>query len=588
MIGEFCKGADHPYRDPQNDIQKMVTAAQTYNPDDNIVSREASKMSSLVERQIARNRDLIKTPSPEREPDPNAPRPVYSSKMRAVSGTPFDSITPGSPDRSVSPGLMLEGRAKERLERQETTIFRPLMAALQPKSVVPEDMLRFPANSDIARCVGYHLTGGRRHRNKKETRAKEKWDGQWREWFTEGDRNLREADNVLDVLQEGFLTETSGSYVGLPKTVDWQDEAMNAAEVWQPTPVLQGLQPDEVAPSIPMRTTNHLDFGRYQNLPSAYGCPDFKAYDQAKLVRDIGSSLRTAYDKDATELVKRTERENPVKYLKEMTMGDDISGEAYMRSLSRFIGGARVEPRSTQESPLPDNVAGPSNVGCDAQTDVKMELMDVDEADETKPHTQSEKTFDLSTFGLGMSLAEYVATKWRDGWLTADTRRTIEQTERAYAAIQRGAEDLSVQDTPKDSQTDMQLDGNDTLDLEGLESSLYQSAVRESLQRIPLRQQVAEFASRGAGLELPVLLKTDQDFANSGRGTAPPPIGPTRIPWFDEALRKTGEQIVQMAKKQAIDKTGKEGEEVEESEELLKIRYDLVSRNERCIVFGHD
>jgi bromodomain-containing protein 7/9 len=130
----------------QVDVGKMITAAQTFNPDDTLVHRESTKVAQLATRQFLRFRPLVKTPSP-------IPEREDTSGLRTPGGFEMaGSVGPTPSNRSVSPtGTNFKAFGLE----------RPGVMALQPRQLVPDGMLDYPPNSDIARCVGWYLTGGK-------------------------------------------------------------------------------------------------------------------------------------------------------------------------------------------------------------------------------------------------------------------------------------------------------------------------------------------------------------------------------------------------------------------------------------------
>ncbi len=254
----------------------MAIACRTFNGPDTFPAREAEIVQALAEKLIERHRHVVRSPSP--------------SPTRGSTVAPTPGVTPDL--RSVSPSVMQQVRPP-----------------IQPKSLIPDVMLEYPVDSDAARAVGYFATGGKRPRTKKEIRSREKWDGQWREWYVEGDRNLGEADDAAALLGVGFRTEK----VAKPSVIDWDDPVMRAEEVWQPTPVLLGQVEDE-PPAIPTRTVSHLDWGINQEL---------RRTDPR---REIAGARR-----------------NPAwQAVRTVTMGSDLANEAYLRSIDAFVRGAEM------------------------------------------------------------------------------------------------------------------------------------------------------------------------------------------------------------------------------------------------------
>jgi len=224
-------------------------------------------------------------------------------------------------------------------------------------------MLEFPMNSDAARAVAFHATGGRRVRTKKEIRAREKWDGLWREWNPEGDRNLREAEDVVALLGPGFRSKK----VEKPRVVDWDDPAMKSDTLWQPTPVLLGQAEDE-PPAIPTRETRHLDWGIAQEFSKT----------------NPRTEIAAARKSEAWRAVRR------------VTMGDDLANEAYLRSIDSFVRGAELSAGvKRKRSPTGDG------------------------HDDSKPRLDEELEAHLDD---DLSLLEYVHKRWRGGFIDDDMR----------------------------------------------------------------------------------------------------------------------------------------------------------------------
>ena len=509
----------------------MITAAQKFNPDDTLVHREAAKVAQLATRQFNRFRSLVKTPSPSPE------RETSGMGTPGFADLIGGSVGPTPSNRSVSPTGTVH---KEALAAG--TLERSAVAQLLPRQLVPEGMLDYPPNSDVARCVGWYLSGGKRHRSKKEQRAKEKWDGTWREWNVDGDRNVREADNILDLLRQGFTFETSGLGVTLPRTVDWQDEAMNASDRWQPTPTLTGIVADEVVPQVPSRPIDHFDVGRFQSLAGSYGFPEFKRYDVRKFVRDLTVDLESVWRDEETDLVER-----PSKVVKEMCLGEDITSEAYVRSVEAFLSGARDD------------------------NDRKRKHAEVD-ASVVKAESKSEDEHDTSGFDLGMPLEDYVNTRWRDGWLHAGMRGTVKRTQEMYREIV-ATEPGHQAKRPKLEDV---LDA-DELDVVAIGRELFRGVVEDAAKRIPIMLDLEEYAARRNGLDLACLLHATTDFAAGGSATGPPPnTGAGRAAWYEKSLKLAGEQLVEATKRRAT-LTSDELNGEQEIERMKRLRLDLVS-----------
>ena len=421
-------------------------------------------------------------------------------------------------------------------------LVRPEFAALQPRQIVPEGMLDYPPCSTVAKCVGWYLTGGKRQRTKKEQRAKERWDGTWREFNPAGDRNMREADNILDVLKDGFTFNTSGQKLTIPEAVDWDDESMNVKEPWQPTPTLTGLPVDEVVPVIPTRQVNHLDYGRFQHLPLLYGLPEFAKSDSDKLLREIRTDLDGAWkDHDGDDV---TGRERPSKMIKDLCLGEDMAAEAYLQSVNAFVSGAtqsvRREDRIGRGSKR-KRTAEVEEQEVDRMNKVKME--DDETLPSNEPNTSQNRPaaarlaeyerYDSARFDLGMSLEDYVKTKWRGGWLDAGMRGTVRRVQEAYVEIQAQAhrdepacppekkaanltQDMETKQDIEFCATPAVVDSDDSSDFHDLERSLFRQVVSSSIKSVPILSDLETYAARRTGLDLACLLHTATDFSLGG------------------------------------------------------------------------
>ncbi|KAJ9099188.1 hypothetical protein QFC21_004068 [Naganishia friedmannii] len=571
----------------ETDVDKMIRAAQVFNPDDSLVHREAGKIKTLAEKHIVKSRPIIWTPSPSPEPvlaniGTSAGRRIKGTGRMSSGigtgggGTPMDVGTPasGGGGRSVSPSAVGLGGADGK--RSVSAI----IDQLQPHQVIPEQMMDYPPNSDLALTVGWYLTGGKRFRSRKEQRAKEKWDGQWREWYTSGDRNLREADDLLDLFSQGFTSGTRPAETLMtPKTIDWSDESMRATEVWQPAPTYTGFEHEERPPSIPMRPVGHLDYGRYQHLPSGYGYPDTKPvrFERDEFVAKVKLDLRPPELGPASWAAAPWLRpgEDPVRYLKAMATGEDVAGEAYLRSVDKFVKGAE-EGAKRNWSVMRDVADGK---GRDRKR-IKLEPSTVE-------MRQSAASVADLPFALSKSLSEYVGNNWRGGVFNQRPQRTIDLTAEAYKLVthERPRKPVGKTDLAAPMATD-----STPMDAHTFELSIIKALVQDILRKLPLRQEVLDWSARGEGLDLAALLHAVQDFAATGPGGGPPTTAADRGKWFADSLRYTGDMIVQESRrleakrrnaKVQTAENGKVDVQVEKDDEdlvrLREIRLNLAS-----------
>jgi hypothetical protein len=523
----------------------MIRAAQIFNPDDSLVHREAGKIKTLAEKHIAKNRPLIRTPSPSPEPVmTGGRRTVGLSRMSSGLGgsTPFEGTPLSGNGRSVSPGAEADGTTKR----------GAIIDDLPPHQLIPEQMLDYPPNTDVALTVGWYLTGGKRLRSRKEQRAKEKWDGQWREWYTTGDRNLREADDLFDLFERGFDSESRGEKLVVPRTIDWSDEAMRSHEVWQPQPTYTGFEHEERAPKIPMRPVDHWDFGRYQSLPEAYGWSAARpvGLDRREFVNKVKQDIRPAEmgPPGAQFASWLRPEEDPLRYLKVVSTGEDVVGEAYLKSVEAFVRGAEEGAKRNWNFMRED---GPR----------KRVKLEEDRKGEDKD------------IGLGKSLSQYVANDWRGGLFNRKAQRTIDLATKAYKLIRAesrapGSKASSGPPAP--------------IKLDDMELVIMKALVQEISAKIPIRQEVLEWAARKDGLELAALLQQIQDFSATGPNGGPPSTPAERARWFTDSLRLTGDQIVRESKRlvekaRARDPSASAQLDGEDLQRIKEIRLNLVS-----------
>lgn len=491
---------DRAYRSFQqveDDIDKMCTAAQKFNAEDSLVVKEAEKMRALSEKYRNRFEPLVKTPSPE--PDPSANATPFDSAAMSPSNL-WDAGSLGyTPGRSMSPSKMSRmGDGKPRSKH---------VSEIEPRSLIPEKMLEYPANSAIAATVGWYYTGGKRQRTRKEQKSREKWDGQWREWYTCGHRRLPEAEDAPALMTDGFLLQGSRDGTTLPEIYDFQAEIMEESEVWQPTPTLTGVVIDEETPTIPTKLATHLDFGPLADLPARYGHPETRRWTHDALLNEIQGELGGEQDEN-----------DPLSWVKAMTIGEDVRSEAYHRSINGFLRGAL-------------DIANARTKG----------VQDIQDAPD---------------------LASDVYSRWRGGVLRRQ-RQFVDRATREYYSQTTQGKNTSP---PKDP-VDLVGDGKPV--------DLIKSTIAATKARIPVQRDLAEYAARRDGLDLACLLKSQADFAYTGSfQNPPPPSGPEKIIWFQRIINGTGRQIIAIAE----GSTEKPEKPLQVGRDLLtSLRLDLVS-----------
>lgn len=266
-----------------------------------------------------------------------------------------------------------------------------------PKVLVPEEMLSYPPGSSQALAVGWHSTGGKVVRSKRQTRARERWVGKWRDWALDGSRDLAEQDEITYLFRE--IKESRAVHSGV-EIVDWSEIARHGGwDTYQAEPLggqvgqppLPGSLPPP-PPPLPKRKLDHTDFGPFPLLadkPVILGASrSFFASANAvapegQLLPALAKQLRpepiadpkrySIYDDPAAPEAKD--------WLAKVCTGGP-TGEAYLRSIEGFVRGA---------------VAGR----------------------QTRPGGTSQE---------GMPLETYVKTQWRGGWIDSGPRAFVNDT----------------------------------------------------------------------------------------------------------------------------------------------------------------
>lgn len=229
----------------------------------------------------------------------------------------------------------------------------PLKSEVPPSSYIPEEMLDYPANSSAAKLVGYNLNGGKRVYAKRITRGREKFTGKWRHWDLDGSRDIGEMDET-DMIFELAKARRGDS---LRSTIDWME--MRREPWWE----FEGLGGPNGQPPVPgTGLPKRVEFKEREIRPTDLGVyPDIALEMRARRQRhhpDERSVLLAHLDNpprrpaapnptNFTNLFERPGGRMPVEYLRDLQSGDAV-GEAYTRSVDRFIQGAiagRVKPK---------------------------------------------------------------------------------------------------------------------------------------------------------------------------------------------------------------------------------------------------
>lgn len=306
-----------------------MTAAKTFNPAGTVPHNAAIKLYNQGLKQIDRSRDLVLTPEPSRAG--SAARWRDESEM-----THMTDDGDNAPRKSEVP----------------------------PPSYIPEEMLEYPPNSSAAKLVGWNLNGGKRVYAKRVTRGREKFTGKWRHWDLDGSRDVAEMDETDHLFE---LSKTIRGD-GLRSITDWGEVRKQA---WWEHEGLGGPngQPPLPGFTLPKRVEmkekaiGPLDVGVYPDITHEI------RIQRQRSVMDERSVLLAVLDQPArrpvapgpnnfTNLFERPLGRMPIDYVRELQNGDSV-GEAYSRSIERFVNGAiasrskssevKMEPRPAQE-----------------------------------------------------------------------------------------------------------------------------------------------------------------------------------------------------------------------------------------------
>jgi len=415
----------------------VATAAKTFNPVGTIPHNAAIKMYNQGVKQIDRIRDLVLTPHPSRAGSANDWRDgSVMSGREATAG-----LDDGQP--------------------------RSSKADIPPPSYIPEEMLAYPPNTGAAKMVGWNLNGGKRVYLKKITRGRERFTGKWRMWDLDGTRDVAEMDDP----EFYFDAEKTRSGSSSRSIVDWKEIQH---ERWWEYEGLGGINGQPPLPNTPLprrpipreKPLTAYDFGVYPDID----------IEMAAIGKRIGMQDETAIlythlngprvkplppvPHNFVNLFEDTQNRQPIDYMREFATGD-VTGEAYTRSIDRFIQGA-IAGRTKPEQAKPD-----------------LDSMAVD----IKP--------DLNSIGL----EEYVQENYGYGILSKDfeQRPTIRRT------IKR-ATDIGKQLVQRDSSA------KDMVELDEMaRASFARTALRHmtrhtnALDIVPLIRIPGEFTWQGIG-----------------------------------------------------------------------------------------
>lgn len=284
----------------------------------------AIKLFNQGMKQIERSRDLVLTPPPSRA----------GSKSRwrdgsAQSGREMTALTEDGPDG-------------DSLRKSD----------VPPDSYIPEEMLDYPPNSTAAKLVGWNLNGGKRVYAKRVTRGREKFIGKWRHWDLDGSRDVAEMDEPdqlfeLAKARRGESLRSVTDWMEMRKEAWWEHEGLGGANGQPPLPGTAlpkrvEMKEKEILPT---------DLGVYRDIGLELKSLRYRQPldDKSLLLPMLDASTRKSGPpgpSNFTNIFERPQGRRPVDYVRELQTGGTI-GEAYMRSVERFVHGAvagRAEP----------------------------------------------------------------------------------------------------------------------------------------------------------------------------------------------------------------------------------------------------
>ncbi|ORX35995.1 hypothetical protein BD324DRAFT_656992 [Kockovaella imperatae] len=284
------------------DLQTLVTAAVTYNPEGTMVHTIAQRLQVTGEKQIEKLRPMVATPE--------------ATPARGGSGTPWSG--------------------------REGTMGLDTLEDLPANLYIPEEMLHFPPNSVYSLAVGWNLTGGRRVYSKRQIRGREKFIGKWRHWDLDGTRDLAELEEPEELFGSQVTT------LGPRKVVDWR--GLRRVDSWWECEIggPNGIPPYAFTPFPrpavkPTRELDALEWGPYpetdaelafasarQNLPQSELLRETLRPSKPKAKTGPPSNFSNIYDDGAKPSAD---------WLREMIFGD-VTGEAYANSIRSFVAGA--------------------------------------------------------------------------------------------------------------------------------------------------------------------------------------------------------------------------------------------------------
>ena len=243
-----------------------------------------------------------------------------------------------------------------------------------PPSYIPEEMLEYPPNSSAAKLVGWNLNGGKRVYAKRVTRGREKFTGKWRHWDLDGSRDVAEMDETDHLFELSKTVKGDGlrsitDWGEVRKQAWWEHEGLGGPNGQPPLPGF--TLPKRV--EMKEKAIGPLDVGVYPDITH-----EIRMQHQ-RSVTDERSVLLAVLDQPArrpvapgpnnfTNLFERPLGRMPIDYVRELQNGDSV-GEAYSRSIERFVNGA-IASRSKSSEVKRESPTAPEDVEKDQDKDL--------------------------------------------------------------------------------------------------------------------------------------------------------------------------------------------------------------------------
>lgn len=223
----------------------------------------------------------------------------------------------------------------------------PKKSEIPATSYIPEEMLDYPPNSSSAKLVGWNLNGGKRVYAKRVTRGREKYIGKWRHWDLDGSRDVAEMDEPdhlfeLGKARRGDSLRSMTDWMQMRKEAWWEHEGMGGPNGQPPLPGSSLPKRVEMKEKEVMPT----DMGVYRDISFELKAQRHRGPidERAMLLAMLEAPPRKPSapgPSNFTNIFERPLGRKPADYVRDLQNGDSV-GEAYQRSVERFVQGALI------------------------------------------------------------------------------------------------------------------------------------------------------------------------------------------------------------------------------------------------------